>query len=511
MKRVLAKILFSLCVVVFGLNAASANTLHIATENEEEKLNPIFSEDHDNAFGLLFSGLVRFDEKMQPLPDLAESWSVSKDGLVYDFELKKNISWHDGAKFSARDVKFTIESIMNEKVNSPLRPNFSLVKSVEVRGDYAVRVTLAKPYPALLDSLSVGVIPFHLLNGKDLNTAKFNQQPVGTGPYKLVRYKKGVRKEFKANENFYLGKVQTPNLILQTIPNPNTAALALKSGKLDAALVSFEFAKNFENDKKFNLFVEKSADYRALMFNFHNEFLKEKLVRQALIHAVDRELLVSTLLHDLGFVAHHPLQNSWAAPEKFAKFEFDPNKTHKLLAKAGFKCNAKGIYERDGRELSFEIYAMSNDPLRVAMTQFLVSEFKKVGVNAKGVAKNAGTFDYSAVDSFVVGWGSPLDPDMHTFRVFGNFGEESDFNLNHYADKKVSHFLQKARETRDEKKRKEYYAKFINALYENPPFLFISYINYPLVVSKRVTGVKHYTLGHHGVGFLANAWEWKKN
>ncbi|WP_205569844.1 ABC transporter substrate-binding protein, partial [Klebsiella pneumoniae] len=134
----------------------------------------------------------------------------------------------------------------------------------------------------------------------------------GTGPYKFIKWKKGEYVEFKANENFYLAKVKTSRIIIKHIFDPSIASVELKNGKIDAALIDVSLLNIFKNDDQFKILREKSADYRALMFNLDNEFLKDVKIRQALNYAVYKQSIVKNLLHDYGFVANHPLERSWA-------------------------------------------------------------------------------------------------------------------------------------------------------------------------------------------------------
>ncbi|NDJ27752.1 peptide ABC transporter substrate-binding protein [Campylobacter sp. MIT 12-8780] len=505
------KYLLLVLSAVFLFAATPKDTIVIGVENEPERINPVFSEDHDAAIGLIFSGLVHFDQNMQAQPDLAKSWSISKDGLSYEFELRNDILWHDGIKFSAKDVQFTLQTLIDPKLNAPTKANFENIKKIELINDYKIKITLSQPFPALLDALSLGILPAHLLEGKDINLDKFNQNPIGTGPFKLKQWKKGQFMILEANENFYLGKVQSKKLILKHQPDPNVSAIELKAGNLDVALASFELVKDFQNDKNFKVLIEKSADYRALMFNFKNEILKDKAVRLALNYAVDRKAVVEKLLHSLGSEAYQPLQISWASPLKYQKFDYDLAKASQILTQAGYKKNSKGILEKNGKTLSFEIYTMSNDPLRVALINLLVSEFKKLGIEAKGIAKPSGSFDYTKVDSFLVGWGSPYDPDFHTFRVFASEKiNQNGWNFGHYSNEKVDKALIKARTSLDKNERQKAYAEFINAIHDDPPYIFIAYLKFALVYNKNISGIKPYVLGHHGVGFTLNAWQWQK-
>ena len=490
------------------------DTLIIAVENEISRINPAYSEDHDVLINLIFSGLVYFDQDMNLKPDLAKSWKISKNGLVYDIFLRDDVFWHDGIKFSAQDVKFSIDAFKNSKNNSPLYVNFDNVKKIQIIDPYHIKITLDKSYPAFLDALSIGILPKHLLENKDLNTAYFNEHPIGTGAYKFVEWKKGEYVKLQANDKFYRAKVKTPKLIIKHIFDPLVASIELKNGTIDAALIDNSLLNIFKNNPKFKILREKSVDYRALMFNLNNEFLKDVRVRKALNYAVDRESIVKNLLHGYGTVAFHPLQNSWANPKHFNFFNYDVLKAEKLLLNAGFTKNKDGIFQKNGKELKFQIYAMSNDPLRVSLAGILQSEFRKIGVLTQVISKPAGSFDYSKADSFVIGWGSPFDPDFHTFRVFESSQDsdlnEQGWNFGHYHNKKVDDFLFKARNTFNINERKKYYKDFIDALYDDPPFIFLVYLDFALVYDAEIKGIESRILGHHGVGFTSNIYDWSK-
>ena len=202
MKRFLA-----LLFLLFSAFAyANENAVVVAIEEQTPRINPLYDEDHDPTLSLVFSGLTSHDENSHVMPELAKSWQVSDDGLEYIFELRDDAFWHDGVKFSAKDVKFTIEAAQDKKLNAPAISNYEVVKSVEILGDYKVKITLSEPFPPFLDALSFGVLPEHILKGKDIATDKFNDAPIGTGAYKLVKWKKDESLEFAANDKFYKGE-----------------------------------------------------------------------------------------------------------------------------------------------------------------------------------------------------------------------------------------------------------------------------------------------------------------
>ncbi|WP_034583938.1 ABC transporter substrate-binding protein [Helicobacter pametensis] len=502
-----------LVLLVWGV-ATPKDTLVVAIENEPSRLNPIFSEDHDVAMSAIFSGLVRFDKDMKVLPDLAVAWSVSQDGLTYVFDLRKGVKWQDGAPFGADDVIFTLQSLKNPKINSPLGVNFEMIQSIKKINENKIKIKLSKPFPAFLDVMSVGILPKHLLAREDLNTSSFNQSPIGTGPYKLVQWKKGRYMSLEANPFFYLGKAKTTKLIFKTIANPSITSVELKNGSVDVGLVDFELAHSFVRDSRFGFTLLPSADYRALMFNVKNPLFKDPKVRVALNYAINKEAMLKTLIHSHGFVADHPLQASWANPAVYPAYSYDPKKALILLEELGWKKGEDGYLYKNQKVFEFDIYTMNNDPLRVALASVIQGDLAKIGIRTKVVAKPSGSFDYTRVDSFLIGWGNPIDPDLHTYRVFSSL-EDTDinaggWNFGHYANAEVDLALNQARNTLSPEKRKEAYAHLISALYQDPPYIFLLYLNFPLVYRANVKGIEPNIVGHHGVGFTWNIWQWSK-
>ncbi|WP_104753448.1 ABC transporter substrate-binding protein [Helicobacter salomonis] len=500
-----------LAAQVFALTPK--DTIVIGIENETTRINPLFDEDHDSALDFVFSGLTRFSADMKVEPDLAKSWEVSADGLVWTFHLRKDALWHDGQKFSAEDVKFTIEQALNEKLNAPARASFEEVEKVEVLDPLTLKITLKTPFPPLLDALSIGMLPKHLLEGKDLNTDAFNQHPIGTGPFKFVKWQKGSYISFAANEKFYRGKPKAEKMILKIVPDYNVRTYEIKNNSLDVALVEANLVKSLERDKRIKIMDMSSADYRALMFNFHNDLLKSQAVRQAINYAINRSLIANKILHGYGFAANNPIQVSWANDKNAKGYPYDPKKAKEILAKDGWKLKGKVLY-KNGKPLEFDIYAFNNDPLRVTLANVLQSELAKIGIKAHAIAKNSGAFEIDKVDSFIIGWGSPLDPDVQTYRVFSSKMDastnENGWNYNHYSNKDVDEALLKARTTDKIEQRKFWYAKFINALHKDPPFAFLVYLRYPLAYNVKVHGIKPTILGHHGARFTHNVEEWSK-
>jgi peptide/nickel transport system substrate-binding protein len=233
----LASVMFTGCgkqqTTAADVNKGKA--LVYGAEYEDEKLNPILTTAYANA--LIFRGLMRFDGNNETKPDIAESYTVSDDKLTYDFKLRKGVKFHDEKELKAEDVVFTIKSILDEKVNSEIKPELEQVKDVQAVNDYEVKVTLKKPFPPLLDKLTIGIVPKHCFDGKDINTAEFNQKPIGAGPFKFVKWDKGNNITLSKFKDFYGKTGNIDTFVFKFIPDYNVRAMQLQTGEIDLALL----------------------------------------------------------------------------------------------------------------------------------------------------------------------------------------------------------------------------------------------------------------------------------
>jgi ABC-type dipeptide transport system, periplasmic component len=490
-------------------SSAEGKSLVYAAETEYEKINPAL--DTTNVDDLIFRGLMRFDENNVSQKDIAESYEASKDGLVYDFKIKKGIMFHDGTELKAEDVAFTYNTILDEKTASKLNGEYSEIKSVEVVNDYELRVNLKSPFPSVLDKLTEGIIPKHAFEGKDVNTAEFNQKPIGCGPYMFEKWEKGKNLTLKAFKKFY-GKVPSiETVIFKFIPDGNVRAVQLQTGEVDMAFLEPSQVAKMEKSDKLKIYKVPSADYRCMMYNMKFDLWKDANVRKAFNYAVDRKSVVSGVLMGYGFEAYSPLQMNPFKNENIEKYQFDIKKAEYLLDKAGWIKGSDGIRQKDGKKLAFTLTTPVTDEVRVNMANYLASQFKKIGAEVKVDALDWSVIDIAKCEAFVLGWGSPFDADDHTYKLFHSSQIKNGYNYGSYSDAKVDEFLQKGRETANTEQRKNLYQEFQQELSENPPYNYIVYLKAIYGVNKKISGIKERTLGHHGAGFLWNLEEWTFN
>ncbi|WP_050607728.1 ABC transporter substrate-binding protein [Clostridium niameyense] len=483
-------------------------TLVFGAEFEDEKLNPILLESHSLTNDLIFRGLMRFDENNLPKPEIAESYTISDDKLTYDFKMKKGIKFHDGKEVKAEDVVFTLKSILDDKVNSEVKPEFTEIKDVQAVNDHEVKITLKNQFPPLLDKLTIGIVPKHCLEGKDINNADFNQHPIGAGPFKFEKWEKGSNLTLAKFKDYYEKTGNIEKLVIKSLADYNARAMQLQTGEIDVAYIEPSQVSKVEKLDNVKVYKLKTADYRCMMYNMRSDLFKDVNLRKALNYCIDRKGMVNGILLGYGSVAYSPLQINKFNDEKVEKYSYNLDKANKMLDEAGWKKGSDGIRVKDGKKLTFKITAPKTDEVRVKIAEYYANQFKKVGVDAKAEALDWNAIEIPKCDTFILGWGSPFDADDHTFKLFHSSEIEGGDNYGAYSDPKVDKDLQKARTTFDENVRKKYYNEFQEDLAANPPYNFGVYLDALYGVNKRVSGVKEKILGHHGAGFLWNVEQW---
>ncbi len=468
-------------------------------------INPALYE-HGEINLLLFAGLTAHDAENNVVPGLAESWSFDDESNTYQFKLREGLTFHDGEPLTAEDVKFTIEAVMNPDNGSENASNFEDVESVEVIDDTHINIKLAAPNAAMPDYLSIGILPKHILEGEDMTTAAFNQNPIGAGPYKLTAWDMGQSITMEKFDDYYQGVPKIDTVVFKIVEDTDARALQLEFGELNFAQITPKAEKTFANSEAVRVYPMATADYRGIMYNFNNALWKENRELPAILsYAIDRQSIIDSVLLGHGKAAYSPLQMGAYGNDAIERYDYDPQKAERLLQEAGWEKGADGIYEKDGTKLAFTINCSQGDQVRADMANICAQNLGDIGVDV-AVATPA-EIDWKGQDAFLIGWGSPFDPDDHTYKVFGT-GKGA--NYNGYSNAEVDRLLTEARQADNHEARKPLYADFQEALAADPAYTFIAYIDAIYAGSADITGITADTvLGHHGVGIFWNIHEWE--
>ena len=482
---------------------ADGNTL-VYGSGDYTAINPALYE-HGEINLLLFAGLTSHDGEDQVVPGLAKEWDFDADTNTYHFTLRDGLTFHDGEPLTAEDVKFTIEAIQNPDNASENASNFEDVEEVTAVDDTHVDIKLSAPNEAMPDYLTIGILPKHILEGQDMTTSDFNQNPVGAGPYKLVSWDMGQSIVMEKFDNYWQGEPKIDRVVFRIVEDYNARALQLKSGELNFAQITPKTESRFEGDEGFEVYEMTTADYRGIMYNFNNPLFKEhRELPAALSRAIDRQAIIDSVLLGHGQVAYSPLQKNEYNEEDVEKYDYDPAKAVAALEESGWEKNADGVYEKDGQPLEFVINCMQGDQVRIDMANLCAQYLNEIG--AKVTVETPAEINWENQAAFLIGWGSPFDADDHTYKIFGT---DQAANYSYYSNEEVDRALKAARETSDKAQRKALYSDFQKAMAKDPAYTFIAYVDAIYAGASNIKGVtKDTILGHHGVGIFWNTHEW---
>lgn len=491
------------------------NTFTYAIDQTPDFLNPVMQDEHtDPVTELVFRGLVGHDADNGIVAAMASDWLVTPDGLTYTFTLRPDITWQDGEPFSSADVKFTLDAVRDQESGAATGKYFAAVRSIETPDPETVVIQLDQPTPALLDSLTMGILPEHLLAGKSITDQGFSEQPVGTGPFRLTEYKPDQYAQLEAFDGFYGGRPELDTIIIKYVPDATARLLQLTNGEVDGAFVEPQQATNVENDDSLRLEVYPTADYRALMFNMLQPKFADPLVRQALNFAVDREALVDAVLVGYGEPATSPLGESPFEVPGLAPYTLDPDQVATLMSQAGYSRDGDGPWTKDGQPMAFSISTFAEDPLRVGLLDVVTTQLNEQGfqVIADPKPRDYVVDHWADLDAFVIGWGTPYYPDTS---LSGPFDSSQALalggsNLSSYSDPAVDEALQAGRRAVGEQAQQDAYAAFQRAIIENPPYAWLAYLQTLNAFPANFAGPTQRTLEHHGYGLFWNVetWHW---
>ena len=469
-----------------------ASTLHLATYANPSRLNPILATDTSSSeiAGHLFNGLVKYDKDYSTIiGDLAEDFYY-EDNTTIIFKLKKNITWHDGVKFTAQDVLFTYQTLISPKIVSPYSANFRFVEYVQVLDEFTIKVKYIKPYFKALETWMMGILPYHILkDDNNLMNSSFNTDPIGTGPYKLHQLEHSKNIILVANDEYFDGRAKIDRISFHVIGDPMTRFLMLKStsldiGGIDAMQFERQINKSFLNN--FDIIEEISHSYTYLGFNLRREKFKNPNVRKAISLAVDREELVKILFFKHAKVCTGPFLPKTKAfnPEVKAPIK-DTKEAIRLLKEAGYD---------EENPFTFEIVTSNSNSVRPYAAQILQHQLKQIGVIVTlrvmewQAFLNMVVFPYK-FDSVLLGWGLSTTPDPYLFWHSDN-DRQGGFNLVGYKNEKIDKMIEVSQSIIDREKLSVLWKDMFKIIVEDNPYLFLYIPNSITTVSKNIKNVE---------------------
>jgi len=482
---------------------AEGGTYAEGAVGEPQWLNPVlssFNEVDQDLCQLLFRGLTRVDEHLRIVPDLAESWQVSGDGLEYTFTLRAGLKWQDGAPVTAEDATYTFRLMQSPDFPGP--PYLSdLWKQVEVEqiGPLQIRFTLSEPYAPFLDYTTMGLLPAHALadvEAADLLQQSFNSSPLSNGPFMLERIAEG---EIALEPNpYYEGpRPFLERLVLKFYPGESSVLAAYTDGEVDGIrFISPENLKEAADLPDLNLYSAPRAEAVWLLLNTQNPSLDDARVRRALSLAIQRQAVIDEALQGQGIPLDGPLlPASWAYSAPAAQEDNDVSAARELLSQAGWAdSDGDGLVDKDGEPLQLEIVVPDSAPFVGVAEQVALQWEEQIGVRGSvtPVPQAELANAYLRPRDFQVAlyrWMdiSP-DPDLYPFWHSTQTSTDGQ-NFSSFSNRDADEIMEAARRTVDTARRQELYARLQEILREEAPAIFLYQPVYTMGVRDTVRGV----------------------
>ena len=522
MKYTTRGLLLGAAVALVFAAPASAKTLVYCSEGNPEGFNPSLytaGTTFDASSRHIYNRLVEFElGTTKVIPALAESWEVSDDGLVYTFNLRSGVKFHTtknftpSRDFNADDVLYSFNRQFKkdhpyhkvsgggyEYFNGMDMPN--LLKSVDKIDDLSVRFTLNVPESPMIANLGMDFASILSAEYADKMTAagtpeKVDLDPVGTGPFQLVDFQKDAVIRYKAHPDYWGGRAKIDNLVFAITPDNSVRYAKLKAG--ECHVMPYPNPADLEamaNDPDLNLMRQEGLNVGYLAFNTEKKPFDNKLVRQAINYAINKQAIIDAIYLGAGVAAKNPIPPTmWSYNEAVKDYPYDPAKAKALLAKAGLA----GGFETD-------LWAMPvqrpYNPNARRMAEMMQADLAKVGIKAKIVTFEWGEYLKRSKEGehemILLGWtGDNGDPDNFMYVLLG-CAAATGTNRARWCHKPFDDLLVQAKQSSDAALRTKLYEQAQVIFKEEVPWFTIAHSVVFMPMRKEVVGYKVDPLGGH--------------
>jgi peptide/nickel transport system substrate-binding protein len=477
-----------------------------------QRLNPVL--DYYNPVDrdidrLLFSSLLRFDERGLPQGDLAQSWGVSQDGTIYNFTLRKDIFWHDGQPLTAEDVLYTINLMRNSTNVFP--PDVQAFwKDIEVKGlnDTTLQFLLPEPFAPFLDYLTFGVLPKHILGDisfDDLIKSPFNLQPVGSGPFRFdhldVENGKITGVELSVFDKYYGKKPFIQQMIFRYYPDSASALQAYQQSNVQGiSEVTPDILQSVLSEKNLALYTGRKPELSIIMLNLNDPqspFFQDANIRRALLLGLNRQRIIDHLMNGQAVMADGPiLPGTWAYYDGIEHVGYDQTQAQNMLKDAGYVLSGdqNSVRKKGDTALQFTL-SYPDDDAHKAIAEEIQKEWTALGAKVdldaqpydQLVNAELGQRKYQAA---LVDLNLSRSPDPDPYPFWDQAQATGGQNYSQWNDRTASEYLEQARITIDLAERTRLYRNFQVIFSQQLPSLPLYYSVYTYAVDQQIRGVR---------------------
>jgi len=474
-------------------------TLVVGIRVDVDALNELVSTSAvaQDIIELLFLRLTEYDENLNIVPKLAESWEFSSDHRVLTYHLRRDVFWTDGLPTTAHDVAYTYELMADPVIAYPGISDFDFVERVEVMDDYTINFIFKKPYADQLGDTRLVVLPKHLLEKvppDKMKFADFNRKPVGNGPFKLESWASQDRLILVPNDGYYEGRPPLDRVVFRVIPDETTRRVELETGGIDLLpTVPTSDQGRWMEDDRLRVWKYPGRDYVYVGWNLLNPLFGDKRVRRALTMAIDREGIIQGLRFGLGQLCTGPIvPTSWAYNESIRPYPFDPERAKRLLAEVGWRdSDGDGLLDRGGYPFSFTMTIITDNRISEEVSTVIQAAFQDLGLrmDIKSLEWNVFLNKTQAkeFDACILAWRGSFvinpTPVWHSKSIQGKY------NYISFSNPEVDDLIERGRLAVDREAAKKIWYRFQEIIAEEQPYTFLYVAQDCHAIHRRFRGV----------------------
>lgn len=464
------------------------NELVMIIESSPTNLDPRVGLDaqSERIDALIFDNLLSRDEHLSVKPGLAESWDIP-DPKTYVFHLHKGIQFSDGRPLTARDVKWSFDSLLQGKIRSTKSAAYRFVDHIDAPDDSTVVFHLKQPWAALLWNVAggggMGIVPYGTLT-------EATQHPIGSGPFRFVSAEQDKEVIIERNDNYWGQKAKLDRVRFAVVPDTTTRALELRKGSADIEINALppDMVIALQRESHMNLLRGPGTVLAYMGLNLRDPILKDVRVRRAIAYALDPRPYIHYVWRDFARLAASVLPpESWAYDASLRRYPYDPAKARQLLDSAGYKAE-------NGVRFHLAMKTSTEESSR-AMAAVFQQQLREVGIALDIRSFEFATFfsdiGHGEFQVYSLRWiGGNEDPDIFdyafsTARIIPNGA-----NRQYYSNPRIDALISQASMELDENARKRDYAQIQQILAEDLPYINLWYFDNVMVYSKRVRGLE---------------------
>ncbi len=497
---------------------ANDNTLTMAWNVNVGPVNPHgYVPNQMFAQNMVYDPLVRF-EANKIVPALAESWTVSNDGITYTFKLRKDVKFSDGTPFNSKAVAMNFEAVQANKALHSWLELVDVIDTWQTPDDYTFVLKLKRPYSLTLTELSLPrpfrfLAPSAFINASEPNTDKI-KSPIGTGAWKLVETKLGEYDIFERNNIYWGSKPSIEKVKVIVLPDPESRIIALETGKVDIiigeGMVTVENFARLSKDNRYETHRSAPLISNAVAINTNNKILSDVDIRKAIQHAINKEAIIKYVLLNMETISHQFFNPSLPyADAGLVPYDYNVAKAKEMLDKAGWKQSGR-IRTKNGVKLEANLHYIGSNAKQKAIAEVIQAELGNIGftINLKAEEntifyslQQTGEFDMI----FNSSWGPPYEPtsflaSMRT-ATHADYAAQLGLANKRQIDESITGILA----SMDETEKKKLYNYVFTELHNNAVYLPISY-EHGLVIYKKGR-IKNFVFGEMATEFLFNKME----